>query len=565
MGGGKGKIAVAVVLAVILLSSLFTVVIGGSEDCDTGGGETSAGADGVPAGEYSKPLKEGTYTNTSGYRSPDRPNHLGIDLAGDLGTPYYAFAGGVVEQAGPASGFGNWIVINHNIDGKRYSTVYGHSFPDGLLVKAGDHVKAGQLIGKIGNAGGSTGPHMHFEVWEGGRNTGGHDVNPQPWFDKGVEPGSGGGSGGGASSSPSSDAPQPSDAAKLPDDAKKEKPSESSSPSSSESSSGSDELPDSPKIQSKEHLQKDTIRVARAVAQKFPDLKTIGGWRPNDPYPDHPSGRAADIMIPDYDSDKGRKLGDDIKAYLKDHADEFHIQYMIWRKVYIPTGQPESPYTEGDGSPTGDHYDHVHVTTVGGGIPGPGEKYAAAPGGGGSGSSSSGQCDTGPTTGGRDLAEGEIPEELRKWIKHGGHVCPEVDSPLLAGLEYHESIGFQAHAVSGAGAQGYAQFTPETWAAHGAKVDDQGKVSGPPGSGSPNDPADASMAAARYLCELAKEQKPGIASGQLKGDPTALMLAGYNAGPGAVEQNGGVPPYAETQKYVVIVPKEAEKFVGKTD
>ena len=73
------------------------------------------------------------------------------------------------------------------------------------------------------------------------------------------------------------------------------------------------------------------------------------------------------------------------------------------------------------------------------------------------------------------------------------------------------------------------------------------------------------MAAARFLCDIAKDQKAGIASGQLKGDPQALMLAGYNAGPGAVEQYGGVPPYAETQKYVVIVPKEAEKFVGKTD
>ena len=73
------------------------------------------------------------------------------------------------------------------------------------------------------------------------------------------------------------------------------------------------------------------------------------------------------------------------------------------------------------------------------------------------------------------------------------------------------------------------------------------------------------MAAARYLCQIAKNQAPKIAPGQITGDPQSLMLAGYNAGEGAVDQYGGVPPYAETQKYVVIVPQEAAKFVGKTD
>ena len=67
------------------------------------------------------------------------------------------------------------------------------------------------------------------------------------------------------------------------------------------------------------------------------------------------------------------------------------------------------------------------------------------------------------------------------------------------------------------------------------------------------------MAAARYLCGIADSQRPQIESGQIKGDPTDLMLAGYNAGPGAVEQFGGVPPYAETQKYIQIVPQTRKK------
>ena len=70
------------------------------------------------------------------------------------------------------------------------------------------------------------------------------------------------------------------------------------------------------------------------------------------------------------------------------------------------------------------------------------------------------------------------------------------------------------------------------------------------------------MASARYLCEIAEGQREGIASGELSGDPQALMLAGYNAGPGAVQQFGGIPPYAETQKYVVIVPQEAARFAA---
>ena len=70
------------------------------------------------------------------------------------------------------------------------------------------------------------------------------------------------------------------------------------------------------------------------------------------------------------------------------------------------------------------------------------------------------------------------------------------------------------------------------------------------------------MAAARYLCEIAGGQREAIASGVLTGDPQTLMLAGYNAGPGAVQQFGGVPPYAETQKYVQIVPQEAARFAN---
>ena len=274
---------------------------------------------------------------------------------------------------------------------------------------------------------------------------------------------------------------------------------------------------------------------------------------------------SVDIMIPDYSSSEGRELGNRITNYLLTHREFFHLEYLIWRQQYIPaTGQPYQMEDRGD--PTQNHFDHVHVTVAGGGKPTPDQRYGAAPTDGADDSSETtgavGGDDCAPDFGHRSLNAGEIPAELRKWIDLGGQVCREVDSPLLAGLLYHESAGFQATAVSTAGAQGYGQFMPGTWAAKGAKVDDNGQIAGPPGSGSPSDPADATMAAARYLCEIAEGQREGIASGELSGDPQALMLAGYNAGPGAVQQFGGVPPYAETQKYVVIVPQEAARFAA---
>lgn len=530
----KGPVlALVIVLAVAFgLTIVVSSFIEDDDRCAPTGGSSSA-AGGVPDGDYSKPMKDGAYQVSSGYRSADRPDHRGIDYAAPVNTPIYAFADGVVTESGPASGFGNWIVIDHEGNGGdgMFSTVYGHMPADDLRVKAGDAVKAGQHIAGVGNEGQSTGAHLHFEIWAGGR-YGGQDVDPVPWIDKATNPGEAG------------QRPAPAPTPREPTDR----------------GTRGGELPPSDVV-SEQNLQVDSVRVARAVAQKFPEVQTIGGWRPSDPFPDHPSGRAVDVMIPDYASGAGKKLGDEIADYLFRNKEAFNIEYLIWRQQYIPAeGQPSQ--MEDRGTPTENHFDHVHVTVAGGGMPTPGQKYGPAPEGGGPGvGASTGECvPDGVGDHGRALNDGEIPEELRKWIRLGGQVCREVDSPLLAGLLYHESAGFQARAVSPVGAQGYAQAMPATWASRGAKVDENGQVAGPPGSGSPSDPADATMFAARYLCEIAEGQREGIASGQLSGDPQTLMLAGYNAGPGAVQQYGGVPPYAETQKYVVIVPAEAAKF-----
>lgn len=147
----------------------------------------------VRAGQKSLPVKTGEYTFTSGFGPRDGAMHRGTDLAGPIGTPIYAALGGTVVAAGssgegPGVGFENWVIVDSEIDGKTVSTVYGHMFADGILVKTGDTVTSGQNIARIGNAGASSGPHLHFEVWPGGRLDGGSAIDPMPWLADAGEP-----------------------------------------------------------------------------------------------------------------------------------------------------------------------------------------------------------------------------------------------------------------------------------------------------------------------------------------------------------------------------------------
>jgi len=101
--------------------------------------------------------------------------HWGIDLAAPMHTPEYAAGDGVVLRAGAASGFGLAVYILHeNGD----VTVYGHM--DKILVEPGQYVEAGETIALLGMRGQSTGPHLHFEVHQGGEN--GKRINPVPWL-----------------------------------------------------------------------------------------------------------------------------------------------------------------------------------------------------------------------------------------------------------------------------------------------------------------------------------------------------------------------------------------------
>jgi len=123
------------------------------------------------------PMRRGSYVLTSLFAPRWGSFHYGADLAAPWGTPFYAVGDGTVIFAGPLSGYGNAIMIQHpNGD----VTLYGHE--EKVLVTVGEKVKAGQLIGRVGSLGNSTGPHLHIEVRVGGEN--GEKIDPQPWLER---------------------------------------------------------------------------------------------------------------------------------------------------------------------------------------------------------------------------------------------------------------------------------------------------------------------------------------------------------------------------------------------
>jgi murein DD-endopeptidase MepM/ murein hydrolase activator NlpD len=122
-------------------------------------------------GRFARP---GAGRLTSGYGRRWGRLHAGIDLAAGMGSPVRAAAAGVVLSARSESGYGKVVRVRHP-DGT--VTVYAHmSAP---LVDAGERVRAGDLVGREGNTGRSTGPHLHFEV-----RVNGTPVNPLSWLRK---------------------------------------------------------------------------------------------------------------------------------------------------------------------------------------------------------------------------------------------------------------------------------------------------------------------------------------------------------------------------------------------
>jgi murein DD-endopeptidase MepM/ murein hydrolase activator NlpD len=98
--------------------------------------------------------------------------HTGVDIGAPSGAPIRAADDGVVVMAGWNGGYGNWTLIDH---GGGLATGYGHQSSIG--VSRGQHVSRGQVIGRVGSTGASTGPHLHWEV-----RVNGNPVNPMAWI-----------------------------------------------------------------------------------------------------------------------------------------------------------------------------------------------------------------------------------------------------------------------------------------------------------------------------------------------------------------------------------------------
>jgi murein DD-endopeptidase MepM/ murein hydrolase activator NlpD len=105
--------------------------------------------------------------------------HTGLDFTADVGTEIYATGNGVVSLVeNKFSGYGYHVMINH---GYGYETLYGHMSK--ILVRPGEHVTRGQVIGYVGNTGTSTGPHLHYEVVKNGEK-----VDPAFYFYSDITP-----------------------------------------------------------------------------------------------------------------------------------------------------------------------------------------------------------------------------------------------------------------------------------------------------------------------------------------------------------------------------------------
>lgn len=110
---------------------------------------------------------------------------------------------------------------------------------------------------------------------------------------------------------------------------------------------------------------KYTKLMNRAISNAFPEIEEIGGVR-SDSLKWHPNGLALDVMIPNWDTAEGRALGDRVVNFLIRNQKPLGLDHIIWRQQMI---QPDGSSSKMDdrGSATQNHFDHVHVASLGGG------------------------------------------------------------------------------------------------------------------------------------------------------------------------------------------------------
>lgn len=122
------------------------------------------------------PVDETKISSDYGWRTPPcsgcSADHKGVDFIPGAGEPIYAILDGMVLESGYLGGYGYWVQLEHLVNNpaktepERWVTVYAHMQEDSIPeeVTVGSVVKQGDILGKVGNTGMSTGPHLHFEI-----------------------------------------------------------------------------------------------------------------------------------------------------------------------------------------------------------------------------------------------------------------------------------------------------------------------------------------------------------------------------------------------------------------
>jgi murein DD-endopeptidase MepM/ murein hydrolase activator NlpD len=121
-----------------------------------------------------------------GYRSSPggigSTNHQGIDFNPGMGAPIQVVADGTVRlaQKSDAGGYGCYVIVDHDVNGMEFASLYGHMQCASVAMSKGEEVKVGQQVGNVGSTGTSTGAHLHFEIHDA-KDT---PIDPMPWLNQ---------------------------------------------------------------------------------------------------------------------------------------------------------------------------------------------------------------------------------------------------------------------------------------------------------------------------------------------------------------------------------------------
>lgn len=125
---------------------------------------------------------------------------------------------------------------------------------------------------------------------------------------------------------------------------------------------------------SEKGLTENSIAAKRAIESRFPQIRSIGGYRPTDvtsygTFNEHSSGQAIDVMIPNWSTPSGKAYGDQIAQWALSNADALGTEWVLWQQTeFHPDGRVRKMGNRGN--PTANHFDHVHIKTKAQTVPG---------------------------------------------------------------------------------------------------------------------------------------------------------------------------------------------------